>query len=181
MSFMPVKSLICYMAGTSISRKIRSSCARWSDDIALGFFSLATPAPTIICSLPELYARCELDRPRPPDRVPLHHRESSALQTSGTNSSRWSTYPAPPWVMRTSALMVDGQPVIKPVGLITNMPGLAEGIPLKLSAADTQYCAVIQGSETASPRSIPTRSCARSSRACATTLSPRRSPCPLAI
>ena len=34
----------------------------------------------------------------------------------------------------------DGQPVIKPIGILTNLPGLAERLSVKLSAVDRQYC-----------------------------------------
>ena len=43
---------------------------------------------------------------------------------------------------------VDGQPVVKPIGMLTNMPGLAERLSVKLSSVDRQYCASIQGAET---------------------------------
>ena len=43
---------------------------------------------------------------------------------------------------------LDGQPVIKPIGILTNLPGLAERLSVKLSAVDRQYCEPIQGAET---------------------------------
>ena len=41
----------------------------------------------------------------------------------------------------------DGQPVVKPIGVLTNMPGLAERLSVQLSATDRQYCTPIRGTE----------------------------------
>ena len=38
--------------------------------------------------------------------------------------------------------------MVKPIGMLTNMPGLAERLSVKLSLVDRQYCTPIQGAET---------------------------------
>ena len=43
---------------------------------------------------------------------------------------------------------VEGEPVVKSINLLSNLPGLCHRLSRKLSAPDLQYCTPIQGSET---------------------------------